>query len=188
MGIPGRFREPLALAEASAFGVAGVVAALLGPRPWLAAGAGPLIAVVVLVIATWPSRGPDVKPQHDIAELVHQWADELKDDDPARAHAHYAVELADSIKDLTSQCERGIVHIDDDSPQEAASAQEAARKQEAARDRLRKINDYVTMSVDTYTDTRSASVKAAEWSTLVRRLQTARGWLQDELDRLPRRS
>jgi membrane protein implicated in regulation of membrane protease activity len=173
MEIPVRFREPVALAEASAFGVAGVLVALLGPWPWLAAVAGPLIAVVVLVISTWRRRGPELPElDRDIAELVHQWANKLKDGDPARAHADEAVKLADGIEDLILQWKLRIVHIDD------VSAQEAARVS------LRTITDFVTRSVDRYTDMSSAPVRAAEWSALVRHLRTAHKALEPGLDNL----
>ena len=167
-----RFREPVALVEAAVFGVAGVVVALLGPWPWLAVVAGPLIAMAVLVIATWRGRAPKPpEPERDVPALVHRWANLLTDNDPARAQADEAVRLVDGIEDLILRCERGIEHLD-------------GAAKEGATNSLRKVTDFVTRSVDTYTGTNSAPVRAPEWSALARRLQTAHQALQEELNSL----
>jgi hypothetical protein len=171
-GIPGRFREPVALVEASAFGVAGVVIALLGPWPWLALPAGLLIALVVLMIATWRPRAPKApEPEKNLRALVHRWANQLADDDPARSHADEAVRLVDDIEELTMSCERRIAHLD-------GSAKDAAK------DSLGKVTDFIAQSVVTYTGTNSAPVRATEWSALARRLYRGHQSLQEEFDSL----
>jgi membrane protein implicated in regulation of membrane protease activity len=167
-----RFRDPVALVEAFGFGVVGAVIALLGPWRWLAVVALPLIALSVLVIATWPRRKPEPpEPERHIAALVHRWANLLKDNDPARAHAANAVGLAEGIEALILRYEHKIVRLDE-------SAQEAATVS------LRTVTAYATRSVDTYRGNNSAPVKASDWSALAEHLQDGYNALQDMLDRL----
>jgi hypothetical protein len=89
--------------------------------------------------------------------LVHRWANQLQDDDPAAATLDEAIRLVDDIEKLTLRCERRIAHLD-------GSAQDAAENS------LGKVTDFIAKSVDTYTDTNSAPVRATEWSALARRL------------------
>jgi hypothetical protein len=160
-----RFKDPVALVEGSVLGIAGAVVALEGPWPWLALPAGPLIALVVLVIATWPKRVP--KPpeaERDVLGLVRHWANALADDHPARARADEAVRLVDGIEQLIFRCEREIGQLD-------------GLAKVAAADRLDGVTRFVTRSVDTY----SAPVRASEWSSLAERLGTAQQTLQQDL-------
>ncbi|TDU83736.1 hypothetical protein EV138_6200 [Kribbella voronezhensis] len=167
-GIGRRYSDPVALVEASVLGVAGAIVALTGPWPWLAVPAGPLIALVVLVIATWRRRVPKpLAPERNIPAQVRRWSNLLADDDPARAQADEAVQLMDRIEELTLQCKRAITHAD-------GSAQGPAT------DRLGEITEYVTKSVETY----SAPVRASEWSALATRLDRAHKWLEEELEAL----
>lgn len=167
-GIARRFRDPVALVEAAVLGGAGAIVALGGPWPWLAVPAGPLIAVVVLVIATWRRRAPKPpEPARNITAQVRRWSNLLADDDPARARADEAVRLMDGIEELTLGCKRAIAHAD-------GSAQGAAT------DRLGEITNYVAKSVETY----SAPVRASEWSALATRLDRAHMWLEEELKAL----
>jgi hypothetical protein len=124
MRIPDRFRDPAALVEACVFGVAGAAVTLMWPWPWLvlAAVAGPLIFVVVLVIATWPRRPPPRPPDpppppprpesataaKDAADLVKEWGQNLPEGSPARTHAGKVVELAGDVVNLIVRCRREI--------------------------------------------------------------------------------
>jgi hypothetical protein len=167
-----RRREPVALIEASALGVAGVIAALIGPWPWLAAVAGPLIFLVVLVIATW--RGLPRKtapPEQNVAALVHRWANQLADDHPAHAHADQATQLVDEVADLILRCERGIAQLDGPARDKATES-------------LGRITNFVATSVNIYTSADTAPGRAPEWITLAKRLQDARKNLQEDLARL----
>jgi hypothetical protein len=123
MRAPDRFRDPTALVEACVFGVAGTAVALMWPWPSLAAVAGPLIFVLVLVIATWPRRPPPSPPPppppppppaesvtaaQAAAELVGEWERNLPDGSPARADAGKVIDLADDLVHLILRCRREI--------------------------------------------------------------------------------
>ncbi|MEU6269925.1 hypothetical protein [Saccharopolyspora shandongensis] len=171
MPFPERFRDRVAIAEAVAFGLLGGIFALWWPWPWLAAVAGPAIALVVFLIATWRKRTPAApRPDHtefDIEERVRVWARNAGDN--ARGHADQAVELAGDIVILKFQCERAMQFVEDDSA-----------RAEAAK-RLRTIVDFV--------ETRKhAPEQAVGWDVLVRHLRTAREELEGELAKLPRNS
>lgn len=165
MGIPGWFRDPVALVEATAFGAVGVVAALLGPWAWLALPAGPVIFVVVLAVSARP-RQASSKPPKVITRIVRDWAWQLTDDDPVRAHADRVVDVAGAIEALILQCELMVAKIED------------AAERRTARENLRTITDFVSRWVDP--DVGDAPRRAPEWNALERNLQTA----QRELDGL----
>jgi len=165
-----RFREPVAQTEAAVFAVAGAIAALVGPWKWLALVAAPVIFVVVLTIATWPKRAPKrPAPERDVPSLVQRWAGQVADHDPARAHADTARQLAGGIDDLILRCQRAIAHLDGPARQ-------------SAEDGLAAVTDYLARSVDTYTATKSAPTRSADWRALADRLKTAHKSLLDELD------
>jgi len=165
-----RFREPVALTEAAVFAVAGGIAALVGPWNWLALAAAPVIFLVVLVIATWPKRGRKrPAPERDVPSLVQRWAGQVADHDPARSHANTARQLADGIDHLILRCERTIAHLDGPARQSAEAG-------------LTAVTDYLARSVDTYTATKSAPTRSADWRALADRLKTAHKSLLDELD------
>jgi hypothetical protein len=166
-----RFREPVAQTEAAVFAVAGAIAALVGPWKWLALVAAPVIYVVVLTIATWPKRTPKrPAPEQDVPSLVKRWAGQVADHDPARSHADMARQLADGIDDLILQRKTAIAHLDGPARQSAEAG-------------LTEITGYLTRSVDTYTATKSAPTRSADWRNLADRLKTAHKSLLDELDR-----
>jgi hypothetical protein len=165
-----RFREPVALTEAAVFAVAGAIAALVGPWKWLALAAAPVIFAVVLVIATWPKRAPKrPAPERDVPSLVQRWANQVADHDPARSHADTARQLADGIDDLILQCQRVIARLDGPARQTAEAG-------------LAAVINYLGRSVDTYTATKSAPTRSADWRALADRLKTAHKSLLDELD------
>jgi hypothetical protein len=164
MGIPGRFRDPIAFVEATAFGAFGVVAASLGPWEWLAWPAGPVIFVVVLLVSARP-RPASPKPPEDIIGIVRYWAGQLTDDDPVRPQADRVVDVAGAIEALTLQCELMVAKIDD------------AVDQRKVRENLRMITDYVSKRVNPDVD---APRRAPEWNALERYLQIT----QDELEGL----
>jgi hypothetical protein len=167
-----RLREPVALTEAAVFAVAGAIAALIGPWKWLALVAAPVIFGVVLLIASWPKRAPKrPAPERDVPSLVQRWAGQVPDHDPARAHAETAHQLADGIDKLIFQCERAIARLDGPARQSAEAG-------------LTAVTDYLARSVDTYTATKTAPTRAADWRALADRLKTAHKSLLDELDTL----
>jgi hypothetical protein len=169
MGVPERFRDPIAFGEALLFGLGGVVVALLGPWPGLTA-VGPLIAVVVFVISTRPASIPPPPPRpppppppqnlelRHVAALVSEWASRLGPDDPSHANADEAVSLADGAEALELRY-RGQI----------AATGNTSKKEEAT-SRLREITEFVTSRVGPSGDGPGTPV---EWDKLVERLRTA---------------
>jgi hypothetical protein len=173
MSIPERFRDPVALVEASVLGVAGVVVALLGPWPLLATVAGPLIVVVVLMIATrgsdQSSPSPLTTPPDSLVATIRRWANELPDDaDPtARARADDAVASAGEVDTLIFYCRRRNQRLAD------------GAERRAAEESLDTIIDYVTRAVSAYSS--RPPVRAHEWGALARPLINAKDALRAEL-------
>ncbi len=71
--------------------------------------------------------------------------------------------------DLILRCERAIAHLDGTARQSAEAG-------------LTAVTDYLARSVDTYTATKSAPTRSADWRALADRLKTAHKSLLDELE------
>jgi hypothetical protein len=180
--IPDRFRDRAAIVEASLFGVAAVVVALLGPLwYWLPVVAGPVSAVLVLVvIATLPPPNRDhadtppspPPPEPDLVEAaldagrrVRGWGEQLpQDDGPARD----AVELAGSVVRLIVDCDREIGRIGDGA---------ATRP---AEDELRTLTKHFTV----YVNAGGAPQGPDEWNDLKMNLTSIRLDLRELRERL----
>jgi hypothetical protein len=167
MGIPGRFRDGVALVEATAFGAVGVVAAVLGPWPWLAPAVGPVIFIVVLLVSARPRQVSSRSPQ-DITGIVGDWARQM-DDDAVRADAERVVDLADAVEALIFRCERMIANIED------------AAEQRTVRVSLHEITNYLSRRVAP--DGVDPPRQAKDWDRLEDRLQTAQRELDELLNR-----